>query len=820
MKTIGIIILIALASFGYAFGQSALPQFHSHTDFLLASPGALGVGLYGYDNPALLTYLHKPDLYVAWSDINGRQGSFSRWGAFAAAPHVGFGAVHQQMPDGAGGNYAVTDYRISVAFGSLARSFGVSYGWSGGDKSVFGRKNLVSVGSLVRPLPYVSVGLAGRATLTGNSKEGVVDVAVRPLRNEIITLFSDYAIQNGVPLKEGRWSIGAAIEPLPGIRLTGRYFDTKSYSIGVNLSLGAAGLTGQTHIDRNGKRSHNTYGIRLGAYDRNIFQTFFMKEKRYLELDLYGPLKYQRFMFFDRSKTLSGLVSDIDAAKEDPTIKGIAINISGMVINQEMIWELREKLKDFKSGGKHVVIYVDRVGIVGYHLASVADKIIMDPRGMITLQGFVTGRTFFRGTLEKLGLAFDEWRFFEYKSAAEAFSRDSMSAADREQRQKMVDEFYGLVRADVCEGRNLTHEQFDAFVDEHPLFLPHEAIEKGLVDTLGRWDDVKTVIERLEGGKKRLVGSGSLARNRLPKDSYWGEKPKIAVIYALGVCAMDEGITARKLVKDVQAATDDSGVKAVVLRVDSPGGDALASDVIAEALRKCREKKPVIISQGYVAKSGGYWLSMYGDRIVSAPNSITGSIGVIGGWLYNAGFKEKLGMSTDKVRAGRHADLGFGMTLPFLGISIPDRNLTDDERIIMERGIKYMYREFVEKVASGRSMQFDDVERVAQGRVWTGSDAVQLGLVDTLGGLETAILIAKERAGIPAHQQVAIVEMPKPGMLDLSIFKPKILGVGVNSNNAVDHLRFRLERNGQPLLLVPLEDIDFESIANRSYLSE
>ena len=316
-------------------------------------------------------------------------------------------------------------------------------------------------------------------------------------------------------------------------------------------------------------------------------------------------------------------------------------------------------------------------------------------------------------------------------------------------------------------------------------------------------------VQNLEREENTFVGGGSLLKFQLPFDNRWGERPKIAIIYALGACAMDDGITARNLVKDVEAVTNDTRVKAVVLRVDSPGGDGMASDYIAEALRKCKEKKPVIISQGYVAASGGYWLSMYGDTIVAAPNTITGSIGVIAGWAYNKGFKDTLGMTTDHVKVGKHADLGFGMTLPLIGVSLPDRDFTPDERSRLETEIKTMYKEFVTKVASGRKKQFDEIEPIAQGRVWSGYDGKENGLVDILGGLETAIQIARDRAGICPKADVEIVELPEKGWFDMSGFMPKLLPFSVEDDPVLKHLKFRLEHNGQPMPIMPMDEMEF-----------
>ena len=804
MKLLKVLTLLFSLSVSSVYGQSEIPRYHTQTDFLLTSPGGMGFGLYGYTNPALLTYLHQPDLLLTWSDASGKWNDFNRWGLFAAIPkpNLGFSVIRQKDTLG-----SVTDYRLSLAFGDRTKSFGFGYGWSGGDTQFFNRASVITLGSLLRPMPQLSIGISGIATTSGSGKEGMIDLAVRPFGNEKLTLFTDYAIQNDQAVKDGHWSTGLAVEALPGIRLTARYFDTEAFTVGLNFSLGRIGATSQAHYDESQKHSYNTYGVRTGAYDRNIFRTYLMREKKYVKLNLLGRLKYQRYRLFDKSNTLAELISIIDGAKKDETVSGIAINTSGMRINKEMAWEVREKLKDFKSAGKHVVIFIDDVGMTGYHLASVADKIVIDPCGEIILKGFLAGGFYLKGTLEKLGIGFDEWRFFKYKSAYEIFSRESTSEADRQQWQKLVDNFYRLAKSDICEARNMTPEEFDHLVNEEVYFLPQDALDKGLVDTLGRWESVKNMVKSIEGKEKTLVNPRYIAKYQLPKDNYWGERPQIAVIYALGVCAMDQGITARKLVKDVEAATKNPKIKAVILRVDSPGGAAIPSDIIAEALKKCKEKKPVIISQGLVAASGGYRLSMYGDTIIAAPNTITGSIGVIGGWIYNKGLKEKLGMSTDLVKVGEHADLGFGIRLPLIGVTLPDRNLNDEERAKIERSIKSHYKDFVAKVADGRKKEYDEIESVAQGRVWSGYDGKQNGLVDVLGGLETAILIAKEKAGIPKDQEVKIVELPKPDLFNPNIFKPKLFGVKYQEDEFIELLKFRLKHNGEPLPMLPMDDM-------------
>ena len=804
MKALAVIVLLVAVSVSVACAETVIPRYHTYDDYLMASPGSMRYGLYGYVNPAVLGQTRAFDLLFAWSGTSDYFDDFDRWGLFTTipAPKLGFGVIRQDGDFG-----AVNDYRISTGFGGKTSTFGFGYGWSTGETGAYDRGSVLTIGSLTRPVRYLSIGLSGAFATSGNAREGLLDVGIRPFGNELLTLFGDYAPQEMDRFDDAPWSAGLVLEAVPGVRVVGRYFDDEAISVGLNLSLGSMGLESQGHSDKDQVRSYNTYGVRIGALDRTFLRNLTERNKRYLNLDLKGPVKYQRFKLFDNSKTLMGLLATIDAAKEDPTIAGIAINISGMEVDPEMSWEIRDALREFRAAGKKVVIYVDNAGMRQYHFASVADRIVLDPISDVFVTGARGGRFYLKGTLEKLGIGFDEWRFFRYKSAYEMLSRDSMSDGDREQLQAIVDDFYNLARTDVCEGRGMSPEDFDHLVNDEMLVTPDAAMETGLVDTVGRWEIVEDVIKDIEGEKKSMVGAGKLAEFELPDDNYWGGRPKIAVIYGLGVCAMDEGIKARSLQKVFDKVAGRRDIKAVVFRVDSPGGDALASDLVADAMKRCREKKPLIVSQGYVAGSGGYWISMDADTIVASPTTITGSIGVIGGWFYNKGLKEKLGMTTDLVKVGDHADLGFGISLPFVG-QLPDRDLTADERAKFEHNIMYYYDMFVDKVAEGRHMEADDVRDIAQGRVWSGSAGLDNGLVDVLGGMETAIMIAKAKAGIAPDEDVDIVELPEPGLFNPDMFSLSPFGVKQTRNEVIDHLKFRLEHNGEPMPILPLEDMD------------
>jgi len=792
------VLLPALAGMCWA----TIPHYHTHSKYLLASPGAMGMGLYGYVNPALLTYLHQPDFYFAWSDAKDDWSSFDGWGFFTGIPalNTGFGVIRDQMD--AGSSY---DYRLSFAGGRPTSSIGFQYNWSAGSNRTLDRSSFFSVGWLGRPMRYLSLGAVGQFSTTSRDNQGIFDAAVRVLGDERLTVYADYAIQRGMRMEDAPWSAGVILEMLPGIRLTGRYFDTEAFTVGLSFSLGHAGVAAQALWDDESKHGYNTYGVRTGAFDRNVFHGRVGK-KRYLRLDLKGPVRYQRYMWFDRSTTLVGLLETIDRAREDDSIAGIVVNTSGLYANIENKWEIRDMLEDFRRSGKKVVVYVDDVGLTTYTLATVADKIVMDDTGGLAMPGMLAGRTYMKETLDKVGIGFDEWRFFKYKSAYEGYSRTDFSEGDEEQIERIIEEAYRIIREKICDARGISPEEYDRVVNEMAFLMPEEALELGLVDELGKWDATEDAIEDLEGEKLATVSPKYFEMSTLPREGYWGSRKQVALIYAIGVCAMDDGINARKLSRYIDAARKNKDIKAVVFRVDSPGGSGMASDLVAEALKKCAAEKPVIVTQGAVAASGGYWISMYGDKIVASPATITGSIGVIGGWFYNKGLKEKLGMSTDFVKAGEHADLGFGATLPILGLRIPDRNLTDDEFARMKEHITDFYRQFVEKVARGRRMEYDEVDAIGQGRVWLGTDGRKNGLVDELGGLDTAIKIAKREAGIPADEKVEIVEMPRPALMSSDLFAPRLFGIEAGQEDEfIELIKFRLDHNGDPLPMLPAE---------------
>ncbi len=795
-KNVFIAALSLLAQFCLA---QSLPNYYSRYSFLMSSPAVFEDGLVGFVNPANLALLRQMEQRFYWSTEGTDASSFNDWGYFTGVPGLGFGVLRQNI-----GGVSVKDYRIATGFGSRSFALGFGYGWSKGDFEARGRERLFTTGAIIRPSRYLSLGLLGNFSLESKAREGVAEIGVRPFGSPRVTLFADAALQNDVQLSDAPWSAGAALQIASGINLVGRSFKGEAFTLGLALNFGRTELGAQSHFDTNQNHAFNSYMVRLGSRQPSFMDAFAQRNRRYLPLMLKGRVDYHRFIFGDQdTHRFLEILNSIRAAANDQRTGVIALNLSRARMLPEHAWEIREELRAAKESGKRVFVFIDNAEMTTYHLASVADKIFMDPEGALMLEGFRLGRTYLKGTLEKLGLGFDEWRFFKYKSAMETLSRESMSEADREQYQNFVDDWYELVRAEVCRSRKLSGQIFDALIDNEVFFLSDRAMAAGLVDSLARWSALAETIQKSTGHGMRAISARAL-QEETTSAAQWGERPKIAVVYALGVCDLDEGIRARWLERVLLNLAKNSSVKAIVFRVDSPGGDGLASDLVAGALLKCKARKPVIVSQGQVAGSGGYWISMYGDQIIAGPNTITGSIGVIGGWVYDNGLSNKLGMTSDHVQRGAHADLGFGVRLPLLGLQVPARNLTAEEREQVERFFQKFYEGFVAKVAKGRKLAIERVQEIAEGHFYSGLDGKALGLVDEIGGLMTALAIAKQRAGFKPDDEVEVIEIPRnKGFFDFgSRFSP--LPTQVSEDAVLRYLKMMSARPGQPLpMLLP-----------------
>ncbi len=759
-----------------AASSGAIPSYYEQLNFNLAAPSAFTEAVGGYANPSIYPMMPGAELEFYWSSFNSDAFSgMNRWGTFLGLENLGFGFIHNkaQLPEG---ERSVTDYRIGFGGGTGAFSTGVGYAWSGGDTDAFGREKFFQLGLTGRVQRFVSLSANVNLSTESTAHQELFDLAVRPLGDDRLTLFGDIEIayRDGDRTDATPWSAGAMLEIPSGMKIVGRFFDDDgagnlgftvglAYTFGAGFEQGVLRGSWMPRWDDNDNLALTNWGVRAGFPERSDLLKPIFKDSGYLSMHIKGSPPYATYRFLDSRRTFLDVLAAIDNARTDDRVAGVALNLSGAGLSRGQAWEIRQRLEELRATGKKVVVFVDEFGMSTYYVASVADHIVMDPEGMALLPGYVLGRTYVASMADKLGVGIEEWRFLKYKSAMESLVRHEMSEADREQRQALVDQYYVTMCEDVAAGRGVSIETVDRWINEEVMFTAQQALDENMVDELGRWDEVRDAVKKMENRRVEFVAPSKLAQEWYP-GKQWGNVPKIAVVYAIGECAMDSGIQARELEKTLRTLCKDDGVKAIVLRVDSPGGSPVASDVVAGQLRRCMEKKPVIISQGDVAASGGYWLSMCSDQIFAQPTTITGSIGVISGWVWDKGIGEKVGMEGDFVEAGKHADLFYGLRPPFLPLSIPHRAVTDEERDKALAGMRSMYDGFVGAVANNRGMTRERVEELAQGRVWTGVEAKANGLVDRIGGLHDAIMYAREQVGLDENDRAEVVEYSPRGL--------------------------------------------------------
>lgn len=456
----------------------------------------------------------------------------------------------------------------------------------------------------------------------------------------------------------------------------------------------------------------------------------------------------------DMNAGLVNLKKAILEAKTNENIKGIYLNTGLIMAGQANLLELREALIDFKESGKFLIAYDEAFSEGGYFLASVADEIYLNPLGAIDFNGFSSEGIFFKGLFEKVGIKPEVFRVGEFKSAVEPFILEKMSDENRLQTQFFLDDINNLAVSKIAESRGIPLDSLRKINSEMLVRKAKDAVTYKLATALAYEDEVHTKLrEKLgltEDDEIPTINATDLGS--LAKSKNITSKNRIAVIVAEGDIVggnADGVISSEKFAKEIRKARKDENIKAIVLRVNSPGGSIVASEVIWREMTEAKKVKPLIVSMGGVAASGGYYISAPADTIVAQPNTITGSIGIFGLWFnVQELLNDKLGVTTDVVSTGQLSD--------FMN---PTRELTEVERTIIQANIEEGYETFISRVAEGRKMHPDSVKKVASGRVWTGTQAKERGLVDVLGGLNTAIEIAAGK--IDAGDDYRVVYYPE-----------------------------------------------------------
>ena len=445
------------------------------------------------------------------------------------------------------------------------------------------------------------------------------------------------------------------------------------------------------------------------------------------------------------STGLNEILRNIENAKTDVNIKGIYLELSSIPTSIATLQELRAKLAEFKETGKFIVCYGETYSQSAYYIASVADKIYLNPEGMLDLHGMASQITFYKNLLDKLDIEMQIVRGpnNRFKSAVEPYFLDKMSEANREQMEKLLGTLWGEILKGISESRGISVEQLNEIADNLELMTDaKKALEYGLVDGLYYKDQMLEELKSLTGSSKKVnaIGNANYAKSYKMKKT---GKDEVAIIYATGQIYdgkgdETQGIYSENLSKTIRKAREDKNVKAVVLRVNSPGGSAVASAIIGRELDLTKAEKPLVVSMGNYAASGGYWISAKADYIFADPTTLTGSIGVFGTFPNMQGFlNDKIGLTFDVAKTNENADFGT-VTQP----------LTEFQYAKLQQNVVKTYDDFTKRVAEGRGLTQAYVDSIGQGRVWAGADAIGLGLVDQLGDLEDAISYAVEKAGL------------------------------------------------------------------------
>ena len=447
----------------------------------------------------------------------------------------------------------------------------------------------------------------------------------------------------------------------------------------------------------------------------------------------------------ENSIGLDDVLSNIRKAKENENIVGIYLKGGSLSGGIASIKEIRNALIDFKKSGKFIVAYADNYSQRMYYLVSVADKILLNPQGMLELKGLSAQTMFFKKTLDKLGIEMQIVKVGTFKSAVEPLVNTKMSDANRLQVSVFMNSIWNTILKDISVSRKIPFEKLNVYADEMMMFQPTEkAKQYALVDSLVYIDQVDSILKmsakHLKKDDKLVFVKHTSMMKVADTDKF--DKNKVAIIYAVGEITDNdgEGIVAKNMVKTINDVAKDNQVKAVVFRISSPGGSAFASEQICHALTMLKAKKPVIVSMGDYAASGGYYIACMADKIVAQPNTITGSIGIFGVIPNISGLNEKLGITYDGVKTNRMSD-AISVTRPF----------TPEERSLMQNYVNRGYELFVKRCAEGRKMKPDQIKAIAEGRVWTGEDALKIGLVDKIGGLNDAIKMAVTKAKLTSY---------------------------------------------------------------------
>lgn len=614
-----------------------------------------------------------------------------------------------------------------------------------------------------------------------------LSTAIRPL-GEILTVGADLYTYSGWRMDETDWRLSANLRARRAMNIFASLRNDGTFGAGLEFQFGHASAGGESFFDSDAKYTGSTiYGTLSSASRDQVIRG----PRSILHVDFSGKIPEESskpFLWGKGATTVYQKIEKIRAAAKDPKIRAMLVTVRNPEIGWARLRDFREAIADFQKAGKRVIAYLGpSVGNGGYYMASVADGVYMQPVDALYLTGLSAQVTFYKGTMDKLGIEAEMERAEEYKNYPEVLTDTTMSPPFRESIETILDDLYEQIIAEIGDSRKITTERLKNIIDIGP-FTSTQAESLGLIDGRFYTHELEDKLPELYDDYFAIIPEARYESAPKYRERF-GEPPAIALIAIEGSIVKGgsgfdylDGSTAGSgtITHSIRAARKDPDVKAIVVRINSPGGDAIAADLIWAELNEARKAKPTIVSMSDVCASGGYYIAAASDHILLEPTTITGSIGVFAGKANLQGLYSKVGLHTETVRRGKHAGM-FSWSQPF----------SKEERAIVRRHVDDMYFRFTSVVSEGRQLPLDSVRTIAKGRTWSGSRALELGLADTQGSVLDAIKLAQQRAQIKDDDFV-VVEMPRrrivPSLTSMALSSLSSL-IGIGNSDQLEALK-------------------------------
>jgi protease IV len=710
----------------------------------------------GIFNPAGLAFWNAMGLYYAHSFTDS---SYKGDDGAILSSHSTFFSVEWL-------NHGNNIFRRKYTIASGDRLFqdfylGLSYSWFGGSNAYFDRKKDWKFGLLYHPRPFASLGFVvdriNEPKLGGIRQRRLYQpgLALRPF-GDLFTISADGRLVEKQALSKLQGDFRLAAGPFHGVSVITQYRTEGQWRLTLAFDIQQTRIGGQGRLANKNKFDGGAYFIELGTmrYGSALAST-----RKTGVMDLKDDIVEepgQKQLFGQPRRSFFSVISDLRNGAADPRIKDLLIKIDGIHLDFASAQELRSAIFEYRAHGKKVTAYMDEAGNLEYYLASSADEICMDPTGLLELKGLSATTRFYKGTMDKLGVKAEIIRTGPHKTYGDPFVDTTLTESAREQINWLLDDLYSQFVDGISTGRRLLPEKVKTLIDNGP-YTAQDAYKAGLIDGLKHYDEIIGDDKKLSSQTVDLSNFNSVS----DYNPRWSEPKKIAIVYADGSIMRGKSgssfldgkvIGSETLAGALKKIRNDNSIKGVVFRVNSPGGDVFASEEIYRELELIKGQKPVVVSMGGVAASGGYYIACPGDEILASPGTITGSIGVVMGKADLSGFYQKIGVNNETLTRGTHAD-----------IRSSTRPATDDERALIEKMLWEYYSDFVNKVTTWRPLDYDSVDAIGQGRVWTGRQARERGLVDNCGGIWEALEQTRQKAKIDPDDDLDLEIFPVYG---------------------------------------------------------